>query len=250
MDYKKPGLFERIERKVERVVARATARTPLTLPSGFRAVSFCFDDFPAITVTTAAPLLEASGARGSFYTCFGILGEPSDSGKLTDTATIADLHARGHEIGCHTYDHILCTGNNAHRIADTCARNRAAATPFGITLQTFAYPEGEMCLRAKKTIQSAYIGARTVRRGINKTGADLYALNAAPLYECADDVPRAELADLVENGGWLIFITHDVQDTPSQYGTSTRLFTELLETCTRARIPVRPVGDVLKSLRK
>ena|ERR1700738_3477530 len=69
-------------------------------------VSFTFDDIPKSAATTGARLLDEHGARGTFYVSGGVVGSSSPNWEMTDADNILALHARGHEIGCHTFSHI------------------------------------------------------------------------------------------------------------------------------------------------
>lgn len=53
--------------------------------------------------------------------------------------------------------------------------------------------------------------------------------------DCTDDsVSRAQrsIDALAKKGGWLIFFSHDVQDDPTQFGTTAKVLTDL---CQRAK---------------
>ena len=245
MEYKKPTPIERVIRKVERVAAQKFGRTPLVIPPGFRGVTFCFDDFPLSAAQVAAPLLEEVGARGTFYTCFGTLNEESVGGKLADIETVKDLAARGHEIGCHTFDHVLCTGRNARHVALSCQKNRDFAARHGLVLKNFAYPQGEMSPQTKKIMKAHYQSARSIDRAINQGTCDAHALKAVPLY----DTPEHELLrfvdDVAAQGGWLIFYTHDVSDFPKTYGTQTNLFKKIIRHTIIRNIPISPIGETI-----
>lgn len=249
MHYQPPGLLERVSRKAQRLHARARPYAFLDIPPDLRRVSFCFDDFP-VRAREGAEILERYGARGTFYTCFGALETDSDSGPLASIKDVRDMAARGHEIGCHTFDHILCCSISAGRVKESCARNREEAAAQGLTLKHFAYPEGELSVWAKRAIADSYDTARTVLKGVNQGRADAHYLKAAPLYETDYSDIRALIARTGKEGGWLILCTHDVAKTPSQYGTPAGIFEELARLCVDHGISAAPVGDVVTEIKR
>ena len=59
-------------------------------------VSFTFDDLPKSAVTTGADLLEAHGARGTFYVSGGMVGLSTPDCAAGDANDVLTLHRRGH----------------------------------------------------------------------------------------------------------------------------------------------------------
>ena len=70
-----PSLYGKLRRRLSRLVIRRPARSGPARPM----ISFAFDDAPVSASTTAAAILEAHGARGSYFTCAGLAGEVSPS---------------------------------------------------------------------------------------------------------------------------------------------------------------------------
>ena len=68
-------------------------------------VSFTFDDLPKSAVTTGAQMLEAHGARGTFYVSGSLVGADAPDWVAGDADDVVALHRRGHDIGCHTFSH-------------------------------------------------------------------------------------------------------------------------------------------------
>jgi peptidoglycan/xylan/chitin deacetylase (PgdA/CDA1 family) len=151
LEYVASSLPVRVLRKIRRVAAQLFYKTPLVIPPSFRGVSFCFDDFPQ-TALRGAEILESCGARGIFYTCFSLLGKESVSGKIAELPDVLALAQRGHEIGCHTYDHIDCSMTPALAVRDSCQTNRKMAAHNGLALKHFAYPQGEMAPAVKRVL--------------------------------------------------------------------------------------------------
>lgn len=248
LDYIAPRVLMRVLRKIRRISAQLFHKTPLKIPSSFRAVSFCFDDFPR-SALHGAEILESHGARGVFYTCFSLLGQDSISGKLAELSDVLDLAGRGHEIGCHTYDHIDCAMTPSSAVRRSCQLNREAAEQNGLKLQSFSFPEGEMSLSAKRIMREEYSSSRSVLRGLNQGWGDAHFLKAVPLYETDPETILAFLAQVEHQGGWLIFVTHDISASPFQYGTHVDFFRHIVEQCQKRGLPILKVTEGLKRLR-
>jgi peptidoglycan/xylan/chitin deacetylase (PgdA/CDA1 family) len=248
LEYIKPNLIKRLTRKVGRGAAQLFYKTPLAIPPSFRGVSFCFDDFPQ-TALRGAEILESCGARGIFYTCFSLLGKESVSGKIAELPDVLALAQRGHEIGCHTYDHIDCSMTPALAVRDSCQTNRKMAAHNGLALKHFAYPQGEMAPAVKRVLRQDYQSARSVLRGVNREAGDAHCLKAVPLYGATQGPVQDIIRDVAQKGGWLILYTHDVSDTPSAYGTTPETFRLAVKLCADLNIPILTIGEGLNRLK-
>src|SRR5262245_1736816 len=69
-------------------------------------VSFSFDDIPVSAAATGADMLEAFGARGTFFIATSLFGRSTDDWRVADAEAVAALAQRGHEIGLHTHRHV------------------------------------------------------------------------------------------------------------------------------------------------
>ena len=198
-------------------------------------VSFTFDDAPISAATRGAPILEDFGVRGSFYLCGGLIGGRSDIQPILSAFQARDLAERGHEIGCHTYGHLEVGDQAWPALEDDLDRNRQCLTQLsGAQPRNFAYPYGRVSYAMKRRLQARFATCRSVDPGINAGTIDLGLLKAAPLYdaECSYDQVVRWIAANVQRTGWLIFVTHDVQEQPTRYGTTPKL----IESSVRAAI--------------
>lgn len=248
LEYVASSLPVRVLRKIRRVAAQLFYKTPLAIPPHFRGVSICFDDFPQ-TALRGAEILESCGARGTFYACFSLLGKESVSGKIAELPDVLALAQRGHEIGCHTYDHIDCAMTPALAVRNSCQTNRKMAAQNGLALKHFAYPQGEMAPAVKRVLRQDYQTARSVLRGINRETGDAHCLKAVPLYGATQGPVQDIIRDVAQKGGWLILYTHDVSDTPSAYGTTPETLHSAVKLCNDLNIPVLTIGEGLNRLK-
>lgn len=185
-------------------------------------VSFTFDDAPVSSATQGAPILEDEGVRGAYYLSGAMIGGHSDIQPVVSAAQVRDLAQKGHEIACHTFDHLeLCRQSSRALAADLDKNRETLAALSGVDPTNFAYPYGRAPFSAKRMLQSRFKTCRGIYPGINVGKIDLGLLHAVALYDCRDDAEVLRWIEAaVERRGWLIFVTHDVQDEPTRFGTA------------------------------
>jgi len=157
----------------------------------------------------------------------------------------------GHEVGCHTYSHIDCAAAGRATILKDIDRNgEALAAVGGGALSHFAYPFGRVSHPARQHLGLRFRTCRGIFPGINANSIDLALLRANKLYGGPRDFARARrlIAEVGRTGGWLIFFTHDVSETPSPFGCSPVALDELVQVALHARCAVAPIGQALADL--
>jgi peptidoglycan/xylan/chitin deacetylase (PgdA/CDA1 family) len=226
-----------------------TAR-PLTVNWPGGVVSFTFDDFPK-SALAGGRILERHGARGTFYTAMKLAGTSDILGPMFDHEDILAAHRTGHEIGCHTFTHCdLRYAKRSTMLAEICENSTALYSLIeGFVPTNFAYPYGEVTLKAKYVVGSRFSSCRGIVGRINHGVADLAELPAKRLYSA--DFDEAEIRRLIDNNssvnGWLLFFTHDVVEIPSPFGcTPSQL--EAVVAYAAERTTILPVRDVIAGL--
>ena len=178
-------------------------------------------------------VLEQYGVRGTYYVSGEGCGAPSPSGPLATIDQLRVLHARGHELGCHTYSHIAVAGVSSHEFAADIAHNRNFLQDIflqdigaGIAVRNFAYPYCDYTFCAKRSLQGQFDSCRSLIPGVNSSMADLGLLKTWPLENASADRGKIfdRVAETVRTNGWLIFNCHDVVDEPGRHGVSPDLF--------------------------
>ena len=163
--------------------------------------------------------------KGTFYSSLGLAGTNSPVGIIGTRQDMLALSEHKHECGCHTFGHIDCAESSSEAILENCLKNQNAAKAIAnLHFHSFAYPYGGFNLSSKSVISSLYQSARTIEPGINVNKIDIAALRSVALSE-STGLEKLEqwLGKLNETGGWLIFHSHDVSKTPSQWGCSVAL---------------------------
>jgi peptidoglycan/xylan/chitin deacetylase (PgdA/CDA1 family) len=215
-------------------------------------LSICFDDFPRSAAIDGAALLEAHGARGTFYAAASMSNQDGPCGVNFSADDAARLEARGHEVACHTYAHIDCARRPVFETLQDLARNRDALTEMGAPApQTLAYPYGETTFGLKQALPPRFACARGVLPGLNIGAVDLAQLRAFPLFS-ADGLDRtmAALKSAARRKAWMIVFTHDISDTPSPWGASRADLDALLSAAHRLGVVVAPVRAALSRGRR
>jgi peptidoglycan/xylan/chitin deacetylase (PgdA/CDA1 family) len=211
-------------------------------------ISFTFDDFPRSAYEQGGKILQRHGARATFYVAGGAMqAELAAAPRL-----LSEVVDAGHELGCHTYEHLDCVATGLPALDADLERNaRLLAPVIGQPRPAhFAYPYGRMSLRAKRALSQRFVTCRGIFPGINSSPVDLAVLKANKLYGGSRNLARARrlIGQAARSGGWLIFFTHDVTEGPSPYGCSIKDFQEIVELAVSSPCSVLPVGTALASL--
>jgi peptidoglycan/xylan/chitin deacetylase (PgdA/CDA1 family) len=207
--------------------------------------SISFDDIPASAARVGAPILEAAGARGTFYMCGGHAGGAFEGRVQHDLADIRALHEAGHEIACHSFAHPnVARIDDVGRQADLVRNAGFVRDTLGdVQLSSFAYPYGAISPGAKRFYGRRFLTCRGVRWGLNADIADFADLRAIAVERRLHDRVRLRemIAKAVETRAWIIFFTHDVEAEPSPWGCTPDDLEDVLVALADAEVPVRPV---------
>jgi peptidoglycan/xylan/chitin deacetylase (PgdA/CDA1 family) len=216
-------------------------------------VSFTFDDLPKSAVTTGAEMLEAHGARGTFYVSGSLVGADAPDWVAGAADDVVSLHRRGHEIGCHTFSHQRACDLDEAAMMQEIMRNRAylRALDPSIRVDSFAYPFGYGSYARKYQLKKEFQTCRSIVQGVNAGSVDLQFLRAVPLIDREMDCWGIDRAfdEAQTNNGWLIFYGHDVTDRPSPYGCSPALLAHALAAASRRNIPALTMAEAMQCAR-
>jgi len=144
-----------------------------------------FDDGAGDGYTSAAPIMESLGMRGSYFVTLGKEGALR-TGKITFDQ-MRELVARGHAIGNHSRTHLNLKVQPADVIYDQIeGAQQTFESLLGFRPRTFAYPYGRYNdLVIEQVRQSGFELAFTVHRGARES-------NLAPLLSKRIDVPNTD----------------------------------------------------------
>lgn len=249
----KLSLSERLARQVSLRIP--LARRNLALPRGVLSVTF--DDFPKTAWTAGGAVLAEHGVKATYFACGGLCGRSFDDQPIFDAAELEAVHAAGHEIGCHTHDHLSGHRHAPADYAASCERNRRFLEDRlpGLRLRSFAYPYGHAPLRHRGYISKRYAACRGVAtqrgRKLNGPAVDPSMLLAVGLTQ--DGLRHVDIGQLVAEAAarraWLVLFTHDVQDRPSAHGCTPLELDRAIRLAREAGLDILPFGAVLPAPR-
>src|SRR6266513_668118 len=212
-------------------------------------VSFSFDDFPRTAYTVGGAILKRLEVRGTYYAAPGLMGTTNHLGEQFCTDDVKALDQDGHELASHTFSHISSRAVSNSVYMDDVERGRAAIEKIAGTADSgnFAYPFGDVTLKAKRTLGPKLCSSRSIFPGLNGPDVDVNLLLANSLYGGDDQFGRAQQL-IVENEKcrtWLIFYSHDVQSDASCYGCTPSLLESAASFAIRRGSRILPVSTVL-----
>lgn len=234
--------------KLQRRLTQARAARPAQLRFDQPILSITFDDFPVSAGEAGAEVLEAHGARGTYYASANLAESDGPCGRNFAAADLIRLAQAGHEIGCHSFDHDDCAKRPVFEVLQDLARNRDAFTKMGLNqpASALAYPYGETTLALKQNLPPRISSARGVLPGLNAGAADLAQLRAYAMFGRPFGAMRAALKRAAKRKAWVIGFTHDISDAPSPWGTRTGDLDALLRTARELGFVVLPVSAALE----
>ena len=244
--------WRRLRDSYERRAASFVFRRRFEVRSSTPLVSFTFDDFPQSALRIGGAILERIGARATYYACLGLIGQEIATGKLFDAADLQDLARRGHELGCHTYSHCHSWQTGTQTFEQSVIDNEKALQNFfpGMTFETFSFPISTPRPLTKARIARRFLCCRSGGQTFNSGLVDLNQLSAFFLEKSRDDFNAVkEVIDRNSRaGGWLIFATHDIAETPTAYGCTPQFFEAVVEYAAASKARILPVTRALQAL--
>jgi peptidoglycan/xylan/chitin deacetylase (PgdA/CDA1 family) len=211
-------------------------------------ISITFDDAPKSSAIEGNRLLRRFGFYGTYYIAYGF---SSSDEYFMDDDDIRMVVAEGHEVGCHTYDHIPLRFSTFKKTKQEIEKNISALKSIlpEYNVCNFSYPLGQVGLGSKRYLNSVYDSMRTVDAGVNASTTDLTYLKSVNIY--SNNFDRIKflhyLDDVVKKNGWLILYTHDISSEYGPWGTSSD-FEWVLKQISNYPIDVMPVCDVIKKI--
>ncbi|OGR10834.1 MAG: hypothetical protein A2277_18050 [Desulfobacterales bacterium RIFOXYA12_FULL_46_15] len=210
-------------------------------------ISFTFDDAPVSSFTMGGKILEDNGFRGTYYIAAELLERLTEIGQIAGLKTITEFRKRGHEIANHTYGHINCEKSGPVRVIRSIQENRKMLD--GIVSSNFSYPFGAIDSQARFATRLCSTSARGISPGINRGIINLMDLKAVRIYSRSGiDRCLGLVRECAALGGWLIFYTHDVCDSPSDFGCTPEQFREVVAAASNRKISVLTVQKAMEIL--
>jgi peptidoglycan/xylan/chitin deacetylase (PgdA/CDA1 family) len=241
-----PSIKGKLRRRLARLRRRRIAHFKLDRPL----VSISFDDAPASAAEAGAAVLEARGARGTYFVCSALAGRDAPTGPNATAEDIQRLMAAGHEIGCHTRTHLDCGEASAEWIDEDVTKNHQALGELGAPAPTsFAYPYGDVSTRAKRVLGDRFALMRGLHHGLICDGCDLNQAPAVGVEGPGGEAVAARWLELaLARKAWLILYTHDVSDHPTQWGCTPAALCRLIDRAVQGGAEIVSVREGCKRI--
>lgn len=232
-------ISSRITRRWAPDAASSRLKTPV--------VSFSFDDVPRSALTTGGDILRRHGFAGTYFVAGMFAGTVQDGLRYFEAADLRVAVAGGHEIGCHTFDHLRLPDVPRTQIEQSLQRNasfvRDVLGDYG--LGSFAYPFGAVSLSRKRLLGQTFPVCRGTWLGVNHGRIDFAQLRAVPLE--SNSIGSVDIEGLLDrtvaDNAWLVFFTHDISEQPSPFGYPTEAFAQVVASVARREIEVLTVRN-------
>ena len=111
--------------KMRRRAGRYLDVRPATVQPARGVLSLSFDDIPASAWTEAGPILAQHGVKATYYVCGGLSGGRNLDLPQFEVEHLQALREAGHEVGCHTYEHVSTLTLSPAELDASLARNAA-----------------------------------------------------------------------------------------------------------------------------
>jgi peptidoglycan/xylan/chitin deacetylase (PgdA/CDA1 family) len=235
--------------KLRRHTVRLATRRPARAPQR-PMISFSFDDVPVSAAETGARILESRGLKATYYIAAALAGTDSATGRLAEAAAVKRLADAGHEIGCHTYSHLDCGQATACDAVEDVARNAETLAEWGVGRPTtFAYPFGDVAAGPKRALAGRFDLLRIVRSGVVARGSDLNQAPAVPFEGPGGEALAMRwLSQAARQRAWVILCSHDVSETPTQWGCTPAALERLADAALAAGFDVVTVAEGARRL--
>ena len=215
-----------------RRMARWFGRRSFALPMCRPIVTFTFDDFPRSALSAAGRILAQHDAHGTYFVAMGLLGQKIETGEMFLTADLEDILNYGHELGCHTCEHVPAWETAPSSYLASVKRNARALAALSRPVRpaTHSYPISYPRPSSKRRLASRFRACRFGGQGLNRDTVDLNALNSFFIEQSVHDFSAIEqlITANAAQKGWLIFSTHDVSENPTRYGCTPALFERIV----------------------
>jgi peptidoglycan/xylan/chitin deacetylase (PgdA/CDA1 family) len=234
-------------------MAATFCRRPAVLDLARPIVSFTFDDAPRSAFEHGGAIVRAHAGRGTYFVSLGLLAKTSEIGPIADADHLAAAIDHGHELGCHTFDHLdaWCCSPSDY-LASIDRNQQALDTLFpGYRFHSFAYPKNGATLAVKIPLSHRFASCRGGGQTFNAGRIDLNLLHACFLDRRAHadlDFARRLIELNAAARGWLIFAAHDITDDERPFACQPRLLEKVVQLACDSGAELIPMYEALRKI--
>jgi peptidoglycan/xylan/chitin deacetylase (PgdA/CDA1 family) len=194
-------------------------------------VTLSFDDSWISQYTSALPILQTAGLKGTFY----ITTEPITEGwdDFMTPAQVKDIAQKGHEIGDHTVTHAHLTQLSQTNLTKELVDSKVYLEGLvGTPVTAFAYPYGEFNATVKNAVKAAgYATARGVEEeSLNASTTDKYNLFSSCILKSTPFTTiKKAIDDAKANKQWYILCIHEIKTGGDEYSITPTQFQQIVD---------------------
>ncbi len=212
-------------------------------------MSVTFDDFPRSAWLNGGPILRRVGARATYYVSGCFCDGTMDGVPYYRSADLKEIVSDGHELGCHTFDHVSTFETDVETYDASVQRNRRFVDQLlpGYQMRSHALPYGHARVAHRRALARAFDAVRGARRPRQTQRNDRTLLRAAGLEECQTSTvnwPKL-IAMTARCRGWLIVYIHGVTDRPGPHDTRPEILEGVLSTAAEHGLGFATISEVL-----
>lgn len=254
MRHSHKGYLQRIRQRFRREISRRVARRPFQSALSYPIISFTFDDFPKNAATVGAQILGEYNISATYYVSFGLLGTIAPTGEIATHKEIERILTGGHELGCHTFDHRDAWRTAPDEFEMSIQRNRMELDRSfpGVQFNSISYPINCPNPSVKRVSEAYFEICRSGGQNSNQGILDRNALRAFFLERSHGNF--SAVTNLIDHScnsnAWLIFATHDIDDTPSPYGCTPDYFERVVHYAAGSGATCLPIRRAWERLRE
>lgn len=211
-------------------------------------VSVTFDDIWKTVITEGLKPLNERGWKGSFYVTRRF-AELATNPEYAKTKDIQQLIQQGHEVGSHSDVHPLMSTLDVDDVYHELENSYHYLEGLGQTPEGIAYPFGDFSAAVERQTQRFYGYARTSLVGLNDKSLNRFRLRIVPVTQTSTTAELKQWVDFAKaSQTWLIFLFHDLSNTPGdfEYTTSLQQYKDVLQYVADQEVAVLPVHAALK----
>ena len=245
-------LASRLRGRYQSLAATALFRRTAPMRNTVPLISFTFDDFPRSALLVGGEILRRHNVAGTYYASLGLMGKQAATGALFEKADLERALEQGHELGCHTFDHLHSWDTQPAVFEKSVMENQRMLQKIlpGACFRSLSYPILVPRPATKRRVGRHFDCCRCGGQTFNAKRMDSNHLSAFFLEKVRNDI--VAVRRVIEQNraarGWLIFATHDVSDDPTPYGCEPRFFEEVVRCSVSSGARVLPVVKAWETL--
>jgi peptidoglycan/xylan/chitin deacetylase (PgdA/CDA1 family) len=244
--------WQRVNGGFQRRMARWLGRRIYRIPHGAPIVTFTFDDFPRSALSIGGAILQARRSAGTYFVALSLANQKIATGEMFVRDDVSAVIADGHELGCHTFDHHPAWATKTATYVASVCENARQLIQLGVQsrFQTHSFPISYPRPWTKRQVAGRFRCCRGGGQTFNRGAVDLNYVSSFFLEQSRDQfhVIESVLAENAIAGGWLIFSTHDISDSPSRFGCTPDFFERVVEASIQSGAQILSMSAALNAL--